>query len=821
MSFNTVKIIQDSINTSGNRLTTFEIETYRYIWAEVLTHKMLGKNAQSCLHGDTLVYFDVPNKAKNGKKARYSMKISDLYQKWIGGKESLTQGRKNKGTVTTSVDIDKIYNEAELSLLVFNDRSRIGAMRRGKKNVPFEIVGGFIVINGGKFVEWLVDYESTKTARKSASMMKRIKAMNIRVLNEDTNEFINSNIADIMYSGTKPVYKISMENGYSIKCSADHRIFTKNGWQTLNDLGLKEIKGSYAIKSNTYVACNGEDAYKDISWLTEQRNAGRTLREIAITGGWNEKSVRYYAEKNQVSFSNKLTIENESTDYKNKDWLLNMRASGLTCGRIAVLCNTTEDRVKKECKRHQIKVPLGNILADGTARTSWNTGLSYNLSDEVKEARKLNPNMYKTGAEAHNWKGGYKMYADKNTATTGFLNNIRKKTMEKFGWKCAISGSTSKLELHHIDPVWNNEVRALDETNIIVLSSKVHKLIHAKHIELELMKWLNTGNLACDFLIEDFNKIDMASINKPRSSGATLVARYNKILNVEYISEVDVYDLEVNGDYHNFVADGVVVHNSRAVPVASVLKVNQEEPVHPIVWGKNKAGMSATEELEGNDLKEAKEIWFALAERSFKDSERLNALGLHKMWSNRPTEAYSRIKVVITGTEWDNFLWLRDDPEAAQPEIVDLAQRIKAEFFLSKPFLIHAGEAHVPYVERTREHSRWHLSYFCNGEEVTLEDALKLSASCSAQISYRALNDTYVKAMDIYSRLFSGPKPHLSPTEHQGIAMKNTRASLLQRIFPSLLEKGVSHIDRNGALWSANLKGFLQSRKIMEQTKVQ
>ena len=47
MSFNTVKVIQDSVNTSGSRLITYEIETYRYIWAEVLTHKMLNKNAQS------------------------------------------------------------------------------------------------------------------------------------------------------------------------------------------------------------------------------------------------------------------------------------------------------------------------------------------------------------------------------------------------------------------------------------------------------------------------------------------------------------------------------------------------------------------------------------------------------------------------------------------------------------------------------------------------------------------------------------------------------------------------------------------------------
>jgi len=264
---------------------------------------------------------------------------------------------------------------------------------------------------------------------------------------------------------------------------------------------------------------------------------------------------------------------------------------------------------------------------------------------------------------------------------------------------------------------------------------------------------------------------------------------------------------------------GKNAQSSRAVPVASVLKVNQDTPVHPIVWGKNKGGMSATEVLTGAELQEAKDVWFDLAAMAFEGSKRLNELGLHKMWSNRPTEAYSRIKVVITGTEWDNFLWLRDDPDAAQPEIVELAQKIKSEFLESTPMVLRPGHAHVPYVQRQINAAGEMIYSLAVDGGITLEDALKISASCACQVSYRRMNDSYDKAMEIYGKLFSGPKPHLSPTEHQGIAMKHTRATLIERIFPSTLERGVSHIDRQGNLWSANLKGFLQQRKIMEQTK--
>lgn len=255
--------------------------------------------------------------------------------------------------------------------------------------------------------------------------------------------------------------------------------------------------------------------------------------------------------------------------------------------------------------------------------------------------------------------------------------------------------------------------------------------------------------------------------------------------------------------------------SSRAVPVKSVLSVNEDSPVEPIVWGKNQGGMSASEVLEGEELDYVKKIWKELAGTVFEGSRKLSEAGLHKMWANRPTEPFSRIKVVMSGTEWDNFEWLRDDPEAAQPEIVDLARKIKQAKSESVPMLLLSGWAHVPYVDRVKEQGI--ISYYVQGEgEVSLDIALKISASCCGQVSYRKLDDSFEKAMDIYNKLFNGAKPHLSPTEHQAIAMESTKATLMQRLFPNTWEQGISHMDKDGHFWSSNLKGFIQHRKIME-----
>lgn len=261
--------------------------------------------------------------------------------------------------------------------------------------------------------------------------------------------------------------------------------------------------------------------------------------------------------------------------------------------------------------------------------------------------------------------------------------------------------------------------------------------------------------------------------------------------------------------------------SSRAVPVNSVLSINETSPVYPIVWGKNKSGMSATEVLEGEELESAKSLWNIAAASAFTYSRKLSELGLHKMWSNRITEPFSRIKVVISGTEWDNFEWLRDDPEAAQPEIVDLARKIKEAKAKSLPFLLFPGQAHVPYVERQASDfgdNPRDVHYYIPGEgRVGLDIALKISASCCGQVSYRKLDESFEKAMQIYDRLFDGAKPHFSPSEHQGIAMKREKASAFNRLFPSSWEEGVSHMDSKGNFWSSNLKGFIQHRKLLEK----
>lgn len=269
-------------------------------------------------------------------------------------------------------------------------------------------------------------------------------------------------------------------------------------------------------------------------------------------------------------------------------------------------------------------------------------------------------------------------------------------------------------------------------------------------------------------------------------------------------------------DYPRYIHGEIMTHrmlsrnaqSSRAVPVSNTLKIN-EQYVTPLVWGKNKAGMSSEEVLEGIELESAKQLWDSAAQNAFVYSEQLAKVGLHKQWSNRITEPFSMIKTIVSATEYGNMLWLRDDPDAAQPEIVELARKMKDAFANSTPEQLTHGQWHLPYikVQRDTESEKYFDS---NGEEITLNEARMISASCCAQVSYRKLNETKEKAIDIYNRLFSGPKPHLSPVEHVAMAYQDN---------PLLDEchRGITHADRQGNVWSANFRGFIQYRQLLEQ----
>ena len=252
--------------------------------------------------------------------------------------------------------------------------------------------------------------------------------------------------------------------------------------------------------------------------------------------------------------------------------------------------------------------------------------------------------------------------------------------------------------------------------------------------------------------------------------------------------------------------------SSRAIPVKTMHEHMRQFPAQPVHWGKNQPGMQASVELADNDLADAKFMW----QRAQQDamhwaSQMSERVGLHKQVANRITEPWMIMKTVISGTEWANFWWLRAHADA-QPEIHELAVKMWDELNSSVPLLLQPGEWHLPYVKYHRLSSGELIYLDATDTPITTEQARVISASCCAQVSYRKSDDSYAKAHKIFRQLIESQPCHASPVEHQATPMDLDTTNWYE---PETWEPGVTHVSANGDLWSGNLRGWIQHRKLI------
>jgi thymidylate synthase (FAD) len=122
---------------------------------------------------------------------------------------------------------------------------------------------------------------------------KRLRKMRLRVLNEDTGRFEIGHIKDVICSGIQPVYRLTLADGKTLDCTANHRLYTAMGWQTMGEaVGLiTDVKGEVTkLTKDCELMCNGvttagSGLYRNKTWLQDAQNYQRIEPPLQ----WNPK----------------------------------------------------------------------------------------------------------------------------------------------------------------------------------------------------------------------------------------------------------------------------------------------------------------------------------------------------------------------------------------------------------------------------------------------------------------------------------------------------------------------------------------------------
>ncbi len=253
--------------------------------------------------------------------------------------------------------------------------------------------------------------------------------------------------------------------------------------------------------------------------------------------------------------------------------------------------------------------------------------------------------------------------------------------------------------------------------------------------------------------------------------------------------------------------------SSRAIPAQRMREFIKQQPATPTSWGRNQSGMSASTELDSETAEICQRLWQTALHTQCAYHSQLEYHQLHKQVANRLLEPWQMVKSVVSGTEWANLLYLRDHADA-QPEFAELAKCIRSCINTSSPQLLLPGEWHLPYVDVVPG-DNIRLQYCSNGEVIPLETARMISASCCAQVSYRRTDTSIAKAQQIFYKLIESDPPHCSPVEHQATPMQNPHGRGSYATNNTHWESGVTHMDAQCQLWSGNLRGWVQFRKLL------
>lgn len=249
--------------------------------------------------------------------------------------------------------------------------------------------------------------------------------------------------------------------------------------------------------------------------------------------------------------------------------------------------------------------------------------------------------------------------------------------------------------------------------------------------------------------------------------------------------------------------------SDRAIPFHKM----REKPIFiPEDVRLNEKGMQGYSNLEGEELQlfreDMKELYLYT----------LSVLGkwghVHKQHLNRYLLGYSIQTKVITANKewWDYFIGLRK-AEGADPAIQSLTKCVDISLEGSSPIELGVDD--------------WHLAYYEGGvwtkeEGIPLKVALDRSVAACARTSYSNHDGTRVenkKDGELAERLLRDG--HFSCFEHQATPMQTSvrcnRNYLTEQGFYLGEEQGATHIDRNQDLWSANFKGWVQYRQLVQQ----
>ncbi len=366
--------------------------------------------------------------------------------------------------------------------------------------------------------------------------------------------------------------------------------------------------------------------------------------------------------------------------HTDREWLKAKREAGRSVQEIADEAGCSYHTVRKWLARHDLRFTPAERSG---GRAPWNRGLrGYRTGMVVSERHREAIRRARTGPRSNFWRGGV---TPRRASVARWTREQAPCVHQRFDYTCQLCGQRGgRLHAHHAVPVWLDPTRERDPENLVSLCRACHSSVHrTRESELASIQRLTAK-------LELATPIDALPLRK----GWKLTAHAVVVARIEYVGLEQTYDLCVEGPWHNFVANGIVVHNSfnefslRYAKATDDFYVPEAEDVRTQV---GKPGSYSFEPVEPEVAEQTREELRTVYEAAFAAYERLVELGVARELARclLPVGAYTEFYWTINARSLMNFVSLRAS-ETAQREIRRYADAVE-QFLAEQMPVTHAA----------------------------------------------------------------------------------------------------------------------------------
>lgn len=427
-----------------------------------------------------------------------------------------------------------------------------------------------------------------------------------------------------------------------------------------------EANHSFAIGHIEDVVASGVKQVFEIELEGGRRLKCSKDHLLLTTDGWQrlEDAVGLVMPKNIAGMTKEASIlTNGVPVYTSKEWMGTQRASGSSVSEMAVAGGCSYHTIRKWLRIHGLQFTNAEI---GRIRKVWNKGVSgYKTKRVFTDAERKKLSRERSGSGSNFWKGGI---TPERARISRWTSEVAAPIVHRAnGWRCVQCGSNKELEAHHIKPVVHHPELAYDIDNITTLCHVCHKHSHGQTGEMRM------------------------------GGRADLTGLPRKVVGVRYVGEEQTYDIAVGGPHHNFVANGMIVHNSynelssRYRELATEYYMPSSDQMR-LQSAKNKQGSDGV--LAGETAEDAHTILEDLYDHATQAYDMLIKRGVARELARLvlPVATYSHMFTTLNLLNLFRFLTLRCD-EHAQWEIRVYADAMRELIRPIVPVCVAAWEA--------------------------------------------------------------------------------------------------------------------------------